>query len=150
MRVLLKKDIPGIGKKGEIKNVSDGYFRNFLFPRMLADVATEGILAERKKTIENKEKERASNKKTVEALADTLKKTPLVFKEKMDATGKLFGSINAAAIEKELKKLKIDLEKLHGKIILEEPLKEKGTYAIKIQFLHDIIAECSVVIEKQE
>lgn len=149
MKVLLKKDIRGVGRKDEIKNVSDGYFRNFLMPQGLAVPVTESVLhtIEVEKKLKEAAKER--NKSTAELLGDDIRAQPLIIKGKMDEKGHLFGSVNAAAIEQELKQKGFDLSKLHGKILLAEPLKEGGTHMVAIQFPEGVKVECAIIIEKQ-
>jgi len=149
MKVLLKKDVRGVGRKGEIKNVADGYFRNFLMPHDLALPVTDEVLKKIEGEIKQKEEVRAKNKSVAEKLAENLHNHPIVIKGNMDESGHLFGSINAAAVEKELKKNGFDILKLHGKIMLEEPLKIKGTYTVPVQFPDDVKAECVVIIERQ-
>lgn len=149
MKVLLKKDIRGIGRKGEIKHVADGYFRNFLMPRELATPVTEHILKKAEDELKQKEADREKNKAAAKNMSEELQKHPLILKEKMDERGRLFGSVNARAIEQGLQKNGFYIRKLHGKIILKEPLKEKGTYQIPIQFPEGITGECTVIIEKQ-
>lgn len=149
MKVLLKKDIKGIGRKGDVKNVADGYYRNFLLPQNAAVPVTERVMKKLDAEFKAQELQRAKNISAAEALRDDLRARPITIKGAMDEKGHLFGSVNAVAIEKELKKKGFDLSKLHGKIMLDGHLKEKGTHNVMIQFPEGVHAECTVIIEKQ-
>ncbi len=148
MKVLLKKDVRNVGRKGEVKNVAEGYFRNFLLPQSLAVPVTEGLAH----TLETEGKQKEEHKQKVHgaigALAEELAKTPITIKGKMDETGKLFGSVNVRTIEDELKKKKIDISKLHGTVVLGEHLKEKGSHRVEIRFPGGEKVHCTIVIEK--
>ncbi|MEK7636451.1 MAG: 50S ribosomal protein L9 [Patescibacteria group bacterium] len=149
MKALLKKDIKGVGKKGEIKNVSDGFYRNFLMPKKFAIAITEKVEAELKQETLQKEADHKKRKSSIEILQIELSKKPIIIKGAMDGTGRLFGSVNARTIEKALGEAGYNFSTLHGKIILEEPLKEKGSHKIVIWFSDTIKIECTVIIEKQ-
>lgn len=149
MKVLLKKDIQGVGRKNEIKNVSDGYFRNFLMPNGFAVSITEEVRAELEQQTVKKDREMKKRAATVGILQEKLSAKQIVILSKMDETGKLFGSVNAMAIEKELKKSGFDLKELRGKIILSEPLKTKGAHGVPLQFSDGSTALATVIIDKQ-
>ena len=138
-----------MGRKGEIKNVSDGFYRNFLMPKEYAVAITEKVEAELKQKTLQEEADRGKRKSSIEVLQTELSKKPIIIKGAMDDTGKLFGSVNARAIEKALAEAGRNLSLLHGKIMLEEPLKEKGAHKVVIRFSDGIKAECVVIIEKQ-
>lgn len=129
MKVILLKDVKNVGKKDEIKEVSDGYARNFLFKNNLAMQATDGnrkILDARKKEEAKAEEEK---KKEAQALAARLKDIVLEFQLNTGKEGNVFGSIStkqiAAALEKE--GIRID----RRKIILDTPIDSLGTTLVK-------------------
>ena len=74
---------------------------------------------------------------------------PIIIKGKMDERGRLFGSVNAPAIENNLRSAGFDLSELRGKVMLDEPLKDKGTYQVPLQFSDGARAMATIIIEKQ-
>jgi large subunit ribosomal protein L9 len=135
MKIILLQDIKSLGKKGDIKNVSDGYARNFLFPKKLAQLATDLSI---KNIITQKEKEKteeAKNANKMRQLAGALKEKEIVLKSK-EKNGKLFGSISARDIAKNLKKEGFNVAE--EKIILPDPVKKTGEYEIEIKLTADI------------
>ncbi len=145
MRVIFLKDVRGIGKKSETKEVNDGYARNFLIPRGFAKMAFERDVKE----IERKrEEEKINHEKRIQkfiALSDEFKKNPIVFKLKKGAKGEIFGSVSAKDIIEKIKKrgvedIKINTEKPIKKIGLHEVETDFGS-GIKIKFLIEIQSE---------
>lgn len=147
MKVILLKDVEKTGKKGAIKQVSDGFGRNFLIPRGLAEEATEGALKHvegiQKVKTEHKEK---LQKKSEEKL-DRLMKDFFTIQVKAGEGKKLYGSITNADIA-------VELEKVLGEpidkrwIILETPIKELGTHEITIKFPGGVKGALKVKVEK--
>lgn len=132
MKIILLKDVPKIGRKYDVKNVSDGYAQNFLIPRGLAKIATNEIVKE----VEETKKRRDEKQKIKENLLDMeiskLKDTVLEIKSKLNDKGHLFASIRKEEVSKELsKKLKMDIDTEY--IQLEHPIKEAGEHIIKIK-----------------
>src|SRR5699024_4256893 len=122
----LLKDVKGQGKKGEVKNVSQGYANNYLLKNNLTEEATPGNL----KKIKNKQKKKSINeaelKQEAEALKDTLDKITVEIKAKSGESGQLFGSITNKHIADTLKK-QHKLEVDRRKIELPEPIRTLGT-----------------------
>ncbi len=145
MKIVLLEDIKKIGKKGEIKEISDGYARNFLFPKKLAQPATEDAIKEaleNKKEIERQQKSVLNNLRNI---ASQLKGKIFILKAK-EKNGKLFGSVSAREINQAIKKSGIEIEE--KSILLQEPLKKTGTYEVKIEFSQGIGTTIKIVIEK--
>lgn len=143
MKVILKEDIKGVGKKDQIINANDGYARNFLFPKNLAVPADKGNLTnlQSKKTSEEhrKELERDKAKETAKKIEGILLKLPV----KSGENGKVFGSITAKEIAENLEKqYKIIVDK--KKINLQEPIKNLGTFNIEIKLYDGVIAKLKV------
>lgn len=143
MKVILKEDIKGVGKKDQIINANDGYARNFLFPKNLAVPADKGNLTnlQSKKTSEEhrKELERDKAKETAKKIEGILLKLPV----KSGENGKVFGSITAKEIAENLEKqYKIIVDK--KKINLQEPIKNLGTFNIEIKLYDSIVAKLKV------
>lgn len=144
MKVILLQDIKSLGKKGDVKDVSEGYARNFLLPKKMAEIATEEAM---KNIMARKEKEKAENAKNTEKmreLAGILKNREVVIKSK-EKKGKLFGSISAKEIAGGLKADGVEIAS--DKIILGSPIKKIGEYAIKIKLAADIQTEIKLKVE---
>lgn len=144
MKVILSKEIPKLGRAGDIKEVSDGFARNFLFAKDLAKPATEvNLAAERHMAIEkvkHEEKERAINEK----LAEKLKTQELHFEIKVGEKGQPFGSITAQDIADKLSAEGVEIKKQW--IELEHGIKSTGEHQVKINFPHHIEGEVKIVI----
>ena len=146
MKVILLSDVNKVGKKGDIKEVSDGYARNFLIARGLAVMASSGS----KKVLDRQKKEEAEldEKRREEAieLKKLLEEKKLSFKVKA-RDGKVSGSVSTKQIEDELKKQGITIDK--RKIKDNEPLNELGTYEIRIELYKDVIGKIKVELVEE-
>lgn len=147
MKVILLKDVPKVGRKGEVKNVSDGYGRNFLIAKGFAEEATPAALSRIERLAAAKAEARAGEEKGYRLLAETLSGTELAFTLKLGEKGESFGSIGEAKIREALKAKKIDIRE--GRIDLESPLKTLGRHEIAIEFPHGISGKIMVVVEKE-
>lgn len=149
MKVLLLENVKGLGKAGEVKEVADGYARNYLIPRGMAVPATPENLsqAEYKKRIQEAKMKRLAE--DMQALAEALSEITLTFKVKVGEKDKLFGSITNAEIA-------LALERQLGrpfdkhKIELEEPIKQLGIYSVPIRLMPGLVAQVRVVVEKED
>jgi len=146
VRVILVKDVPSLGRAGEVKDVADGYGQNFLLPRGLAIEATAGALrkaAQEKSSLDAKKSRAHAD---AEALAKRLSALTLVFKLKAGEQGKTFGSVTSKDIVEAVKReAKIDVEKTS--VHLPEPLKAMGVHTVEIRLLSDVRAHVTVAIE---
>jgi len=132
MKIIFLKDIPGVGRKYDIKNVADGYAQNFLLPRGFAKVATDILEKEMELEKKNKKKEQEVRENLLDKEVDKLKNVVLEIKSKLNEKGHLFASIHKEEILKELKKkLKLDINLEYIK--LDNPIKESGEHILKIQ-----------------
>ena len=136
MKVILLTDVPKLGKKGEIKNVADGYGRNFLIARGLAVMESDGSKKILAKQQEEEARLDAQRRKEANELKDILETKTLEFKVKAKE-GKVSGSISTKQIEEELKKEGIIIDK--RKIKDNEPLNNLGTYKIRIELYKDVV-----------
>jgi large subunit ribosomal protein L9 len=148
MKVILLKDVKSLGKKDEIVNVSDGYARNYLFPRNIAVEATKGKINEisDKKKAEEKKKEKEIEE--AKALSNKLNNIEVVLKTKAGSSGKLFGSItnkDIAEVIKSQHKIEIDRKK----IILSDAIKALGTYEIDVKVYPEISAKIKVTVTEE-
>jgi large subunit ribosomal protein L9 len=146
VRVILKSEVAGLGRPGDVKDVADGYAQNFLLPRGLAIEATA---AEMKVLSRARDAKRAKQDRAhadAEELAKRLSETTLVFKLKAGEQGKTFGSVTnkdiAEALQRE-HKVDIDRTKVH----LPEPLKSLGVHTVEVRLLTDVRANVTVAIE---
>ncbi len=149
MRVILLQDIDKLGRKYDIKEVKDGYARNFLVPKSLVRPATKENLKwlEIQKEIEIKKSEEELKK--VQDFASNIDGQEIVIAVKIGKTGELFESITDQKIWEKLKELGFEIKKTQ--IDLPEPIKELGEFPIKIKFKHNLETEIKViVIEEKE
>lgn len=148
MIVILKKDVKGTGKAGDVIKVSPGYARNMLIPRGLAVEATEGNVRNLEKQKEIQKKNEAIEKAKAEKIAQELSKENIVIMTKAGENGKLFGSITnkdiSEAIENQLG-IKID----RRKILLENPIKELGIVNIEAKLYPEVTAKFAVEIKEE-
>jgi large subunit ribosomal protein L9 len=147
MKVVFLKDVSGIARKEEVKEVSDGYARNFLIPKGLAEPATEACLTEIESSLkrrnQQKQKETEQNKKII----NQLRNIKLEFRRRGDKSGTIFGSVSTADIAHELsEKLGKKVDNKH--IRLEHPFKKQGDYKVEIDFGEGVkgLIEVKVVI----
>ena len=145
MKVILLSDVPKLGKKGDIKQVADGYGRNYLIARGLAVMESEGAKKVLDKQIqEAKELDDLNRAKAVELKKDLeTKKYEFIVKAK---EGKVSGSISSKQIEEAVKKDGFNIDK--RKIINFEPLNELGTYDVKIELYKDVIGVIKVILKE--
>ncbi|NLV36719.1 MAG: 50S ribosomal protein L9 [Clostridiaceae bacterium] len=148
MKVILKQDVKGLGKTEDLVNVSDGYARNFLFPRGLAAEANASNINIMKTKKEAEKSKRARELAQAKELAERLKTTLVVIKTKSGESGKLFGSITSKDISDKLKKdFSIDIDK--KKIVLPEPIKSTGSFEIEVKLYPEVSGKLTVKIEEE-
>ena len=152
MRVILLQDIKNLGKKYEVKEVKDGYARNFLIPKGLAEFATEKNLkkteTQRETEIKETETEEEEELKNIQGLASKLDGVELIIPVKVGNEGQLFESINKQKIIDGLKELGFSLKR--SQVILEEPIKELGEFPVKIGFKHNLEAEIRAIVTEEK
>ena len=146
MKVILIADVPKLGKKGDVKNVADGYGRNFLIAKGLAVPASEKANEVLEKQNEEKAKEDAKLRKEANDLKDALAKKEFIFKVKA-RDGKVFNSVSTKQIEEELKKNGYIIDK--RKIIDNEPITSLGYSNIKVELYKDVIATIKVELVEE-
>ena len=140
MKVILKQDIKGVGKKDQIINAADGYARNFLFPKGLAVPADAGNLNNLKAKNEAQAAQKEKNLENSKKLAEELKTKILVIDVKAGSNGKLFGGVTSKEISEALKKqLNVDIDK--KKILLNEVIKQEGIFPVDLKLPEGIIAK---------
>ena len=144
MKVILIDEIRGLGTRGDVVSVKDGYARNYLIPKNLAREATPGNLKsteqERKKwaLLAQKEKEQASK------AADAVKGTKIVVQKRVGEGGQLFGSVTANEIADALAEKGFEVDK--RRIELAHPIKTLGTHDVEVRLHHDVFAQIQVEV----
>ena len=149
MKIILYQDVEGLGEEGDIKEVADGYARNYLLPKKLAvlyNKANLKILEQRRDAIEKRKEEK---RREAMSLKERLESEEIVFKMPASESGKLFGSVNNAIIAQELQNrgYSIDRKKIE---VPEHNLRMVGTYTIRIKLYDNEEANIKVSIEREE
>lgn len=147
MKVIFLKDVKGQGKKGEVKDMAEGYVRNFLLPKGLVAIASDSNVKqlEHQKLAEAKRKEK--EKAEAEELAKKLAEMVVVFRIKAGEGGRLYGSITSKQIAEELEKLGIHLDK--RKIEMSDAIRSLGTTNVKVKLHPDVTAQLRVQVTEQ-
>lgn len=145
MKVILKADVKGKGKKGDLIEVSEGYGRNFLIPRGLAELATADNLNLKRQADEAQARRIALEKQAAKDTAEKLKELKVEIRAKGGAGGRLFGAVTAKEISEELKK-QHGIEIAKNKIVLDEHIKSFGTYNVKAKLYTEITGEIHVQV----
>lgn len=148
MKVVLLQDVKGSGKKGELVNVSDGYARNFLFPRKLAKEANAQAINEIKNAEDSRrfkiETDMANANKSKEKLEDKI----ISITAKAGKNGKLFGSVTSKEISAEIKKqFGIDVDK--RKVTIDGEIKAFGTYNCEVKLYQGVVAKIKVKVSEE-
>ena len=146
MKVVLLADVKGHGKKGELCNVSDGYARNFLFPKKLAIEANATAMNELRNREESKAHHIAEEKETAEETAAKLDGKQIEITAKAGASGKLFGAVTAKEIAAEIKK-KFDIDIDRRKMQVAD-IKQFGEYTAEIKLYSGITAKMQVIVKE--
>ena len=146
MKVILRSDLNGVGKRGDIVDVSDGHARNYLLPRGYAMRASEGAVSQAKAMRRARDLRDAADRESAQTVASALVAKTIVITMKSGAEGKLYGSVTTAdvahAIEEQAS-ITIDRKKLHA-----EPIKALGTYTVTAKLHSDVEFPVTVEVVK--
>jgi large subunit ribosomal protein L9 len=145
VKVILTKDVPKLGKSGEMRAVADGFATNFLIPQKLAVPAAGGAYRAWQHDIASREDKRTRERADAEIAATRIGSTTLTMGVKVGEGGKLYGSITSKDIGDALARRGIEIDR--HKIDLEEPLKTLGTYKVAVKVYTGMTAEVTVVVE---
>lgn len=145
MKVMLTKDVENIGRAGEIKDVADGYGRNFLIPRRLAVVAQKGAEAEARRIREAAHKREAKERDDAQAMADEIGDRTVVVRLKIGEEGKAFGAVTNQDIAQALRQ-QHQVEVDHRKIELKEPIKQLGEHQVQLRLHRDVTAAINLIV----
>ena len=147
MKVILKEDVKGLGKKGDLVNASDGYARNFLYPKNLAVEANAQNVTEKKNADASKQFKYDTEKATAQQGADKINGKTLIVTAKAGQSGKLFGSVTAKEIAGKIKEeYGIDVDK--RKITMND-IKAFGTYDATVKLFEGVKAEIKVMVTEE-
>ncbi len=147
MKIILLEDVKGLGKKGEVVNASDGYARNFLFPKKLAEEATKGNLKTLKEQKTSKKMKKQEELAEAKDLSAQLEKSVIELTAKAGENGKLFGSVTSKDLGEALEeqhKIKID----RRKIVLPDPIRELGTIDVEVKLYPGVVGKLKVNIKE--
>ena len=145
MKVLLLQDVKGQGKKDQIVDVSDGYARNFLFPKKLAVVADNKAINEVKNKEASKQYKIETEKAAARAIAEKLSEITLKIQTGAGADGRLYGSVTSKDIAEALsKQYGITIDK--RKIVMPDPIKAYGTYHFDVRLYPEIVGKVRVTV----
>ncbi len=149
MKIIFLKDVPGKGKAGEIKEVSNGYAMNYLIRNGLALPATVGAIKQAEQRIKNDDIKKELSLEKLAEIAKQIEGQTIHIQARSGAGERLFGSITAAAIAEELNKLlSSPIDK--RKIILDKALREIGSHQVTIKLSKGLEPEITVVIEREK
>lgn len=148
MRIILLQDVENIGKKYEVKDVKNGYARNFLIPKGLAKIATEKVIkwAETQKEIAVKKAEEELKK--IQQLASQIDGLELVIQVKIGKEGQLFEKITSQKVSEKLADLGFEIKK--EQIDLKEPISEPGEFPVKVKLKHNLEAEIKIIMTEEK
>lgn len=147
MKVILLQDVKGQGKKGEVVDVNEGYARNFLIKKRLAEIATASKLNDLTQKKAAADYHKAEEVKATKALAAEIKGKSIIVKIKAGQNGKVFGSVTGANIADALQAAGYDVDK--KKVVLPQPIKTLGTYDVELKLMEGISSKIAVVVEAE-
>ena len=133
MKVILLQDVEGLGKAGDLKEVANGYARNFLLPRHMAAGATPGLIANRAQRIASEQRKQEKQAEANRQLAERLGQIALTFKARVGREGRLYGSITSQDIASALRSAPYDITIDRRSIDLRDPIRSTGTFTIPVK-----------------
>ena len=144
MEVILREHVDNLGRRGEIVKVADGYARNYLLPRKLALMATDGNRKQIEREREKLDAKDAEEKKVAEALGERMGGVQIVIVRKVGETEALYGSVTSADIAEALAAKGFDIDR--RKVQLAEPLKKLGDFEVPVKLQRDVVATVKVKV----
>ena len=147
IKIVLKGDVAGVGKTGDVKQVKDGFARNFLLPRNLASVATDHALRQVEIDQKKKETKKVLEKKKAQELAEKFNNLSVTMAVEVNEDGKLYGSLSAQDVEKALSAEGIEIDK--KMILLTSPIKDLGIYDLDIKLHPEVAVKIKVWVVKK-
>lgn len=148
MKVILQQDVKGIGKKGDVKEVAEGYARNFLLPRKLAVEATAGAINTHSAQEKSKQKKAQEELEKAQALARKLEEEKITISAKAGEGGRLFGAVTNKQVADALNKKKYKIDK--RKILMDEPIRSLGVTKVTIKLHAEVSTTVSVHVVEEK
>lgn len=148
MKIILTEDVEDLGEEGEIVEVADGYARNYLIPKRMAEMATEGKIQEIKERQRARKRRKAERREEAEEIAEELAKESFEISVKAGEQDRLFGSVTTQDIEEKLAEAGYDIERRD--IELEENIKELGEHTVPVKLFEDVVGEINLVVTPLE
>lgn len=148
MKVILRANVPNLGRAGDVKEIKDGYGRNYLFPNNLATPATAAAMKEWEKGKEARAKRLSAEIAKTKELADKINGVSLSFSRPAGEEGKLFGSVGKADIVKSLKTCGFEVDK--ASVVLDQPIKQVGDHEIDVRLMPEVTAKIKVTVSPRE
>jgi large subunit ribosomal protein L9 len=145
VKVILTADVAPLGKSGELKDVANGYARNYLIPNKLAVPASGGAYRAWQHDIASREDQRRREREEAEIAAQRISSTTLTMGVKVGEGGKLYGSITAKDIADALARRGIEVDR--HRIDLDEPLRQLGTYKVAVRVASEMVSEVTIAVE---
>lgn len=149
MRVVFLNDVDGVARAGEIKNVADGYARNFLLPRKLAAAATTSTMQQAEARAKAIAKEQEKLDEAAQAVAEKLGAAAVVIKARVGEQGRLFGSVTASDIADAIN-ARSGGSVEHRQVVLEAPIKEVGSYEVPVTLTRNVRANVTVEVAAED
>ena len=149
MRVVFLDDVDGVARAGEIKNVADGYARNFLLPRKLAAAATTASMQQAEKRVKQLAVEQEKLDVAAQAIAGNVGATPIVIMVKAGDQGRLFGSVTASDIAEAVNE-RAGTQLGHRQVALSRPIREVGSYDIEVNLTRNVKAQVAIEIKNED
>jgi large subunit ribosomal protein L9 len=148
MKVILRSDVDNLGRAGDVKEVKDGYGRNFLLPRKLATIATGAAMKQWEKGKEKRSKLLAAKQTELKGLAGKIDGVSLSFSRPAGAEGKLFGSVGKSDILKSLKTIGYEVDK--EALVLDQSIKQVGDHEVEVRLMPEVSAKIKVTVVARE
>ncbi len=148
MKIVLMKDVPNLGSAGEVKDVADGYARNFLMPKGFATVATKGLIKQAQERAEAQRKRDLRARNDADAMSQRINGQTVRFVVKVGELDRLYGSITNVDVAEKLG-AQIGAEVDRRRVELGDPIKRAGVYSVVVNLGHGLEPRINVVVEGQ-
>ena len=146
MKVLLREDVAGVGRRGDIVKVASGFARNYLLPEGRAIVATQGVEGQAERMRNKRELQEAQDRSSAEAQAGVLAGSVVPIAARAAGGGRLFGSIGPAEVSEAIKASKgVEVDRRH--VVLPDHIKETGTFEVTVELFPDVTAVVTVEVK---
>lgn len=147
MKVIFLQDVKGQGKKGEVKDVSEGYANNFLFPKKMAAPASDGAMKVLEQQKKAEDKRKAQEKADAEALGRKLAEATVTIKAKSGADGRLFGAVSSKQVAEALDKAGLKVDK--RKLVMDEPIRTLGFTEVAVKLHPEVTSKIRVQVVEE-